>query len=50
MYGASFDCGIEKTGDNHVFKFYLESLSDEFLPAKEDLSKKKYRNFIRYSI
>lgn len=40
MYGASFDCGIEKTGDNHVFKFYLESLSDEFLPAKEDLSKK----------
>lgn len=40
MYGASFDCGIEKTGDNHVFKFYLEALSDEFLPAKEDLSKK----------
>ena len=22
MYGATFDCGIEKTGDNHVLKFY----------------------------
>lgn len=40
MYGASFDCGIEKTGDNHVFKFYLESLSDEFLPTKENIAKK----------
>ena len=23
MYGASFDCGVEKTGDNHIMKFYL---------------------------
>ena len=22
MYGASFDCGIEKMGDTHVLKFY----------------------------
>ena len=21
MYGAAFDCGIEKSGDNHIFKF-----------------------------
>ena len=21
MYGASFDCGVEKTGDNHILKF-----------------------------
>ena len=21
MYGASFDCGIEKIGDNHILKF-----------------------------
>ncbi len=40
MYGAVFDCGIEKTGDNHVFKFYLEALSDEFLPTEENLTKK----------
>ena len=32
MYGASFDCGIEKIGDNHVIKFYLESLNDNFIP------------------
>lgn len=32
MYGASFDCGIDKTGDNHILKFYLESINDKFLP------------------
>jgi len=34
MYGASFDCGVEKIGDNHVIKFYLESLNDNFIPQK----------------
>ena len=33
MYGASFDAGINKTGDNHILKFYLESVNDEFLPS-----------------
>lgn len=37
MYGASFDCGVEKTGDNHVMKFYLETLSEGFLPKPEKL-------------
>lgn len=32
MYGAGFDCGIDKTGDNHVIKFYLETLNDSFIP------------------
>ena len=32
MYGATFDCGISKTGDNHILKFYLESINDRFLP------------------
>ena len=40
MYGAYFNCGIEKTGDNQIIKFYLETISDEFLPEKEELSKK----------
>lgn len=40
MYGASFDCGIEKTGDNHIIKFYLEALNEEFLPEKEELTQK----------
>ena len=39
MYGAEFDCGIEKTGDNQVIKFYIEAVNDDFLPKKEDLLK-----------
>lgn len=37
LYGATFDLGIEKIGDNHVFKFYLETIADEFLPEKENI-------------
>ena len=40
MYGASFNCGIEKTGDNQIMKFYLEAINEEFLPEKEELTKK----------
>lgn len=40
MYGASFDCGIEKTGDNQIIKFYLETINEEFLPEQEELTKK----------
>lgn len=40
MYGASFNCGIEKIGENHIIKFYLETINDEFLPQKEDILKK----------
>lgn len=36
MYGADFDCGIEKIGDNHVIKFYLESLNDKFIPENNN--------------
>ena len=39
MYGASFDCGVEKTGDNQALKFYLETINDTFLPTKEDVIK-----------
>ncbi len=39
MYGASFDCGIEKMGDNHVLKFYLETINEEYLPKKEEILK-----------
>ena len=40
MYGADFNCGVEKTGDNQVLKFYLETLNDEYLPEKEYLLEK----------
>ena len=36
MYGASFDCGLDKTGDNHILKFYLESINDKFLPQTDE--------------
>lgn len=36
MYGASFDCGLDKTGDNQVFKFYIEVINDNFLPQQEE--------------
>ena len=36
MYGASFDCGVEKIGDNQVVKFYLETLNDTYLPEKNE--------------
>ena len=40
MYGAGFDCGLNKTGYNHVLKFYFESLNDEFIPkSSEDMLK-----------
>ncbi len=37
MYGASFDCGIDKTGDNQVLKFYLESINGKYLPNEEEI-------------
>ena len=32
MYGAEFNSGLDKIGRNHVLKFYIESVNDEFLP------------------
>lgn len=39
MYGASFDCGIDKMGDNQVLKFYIESINDNYTNNKEDILK-----------
>ncbi len=43
MYGSSFDCGIEKTGDTHTIKFYLEAINDEFLIEKENLLEESFK-------
>ena len=32
MYGASLDCGLDKTGDNQVIKLYIETINDKYLP------------------
>ena len=39
MYGASFDCGIDKIGNDQVLKFYLEVINNEYLPEGEDALK-----------
>lgn len=36
MYGASFDCGLDKMADNHILKFYLENINDNFLPETNE--------------
>lgn len=46
MYGASFNCGIDKTGDNQVLKFYLDSINNEYLPEKEDLFEKSVNTLL----
>ena len=40
MYGATFDCGLDKTGDNLILKFYIESVNDNFLPGENENLKK----------
>ena len=40
MYGADFDCGVEKSGNNQILKFYLESLNDNFVKEKENILEK----------
>ncbi len=48
MYGASFDCGLDKTGDNQVLKFYIEVINDDFLPQNNDeMLKKLYKNYLK---
>lgn len=39
MYGATFNLGIDKYGDNIVFKFYIESINNEFAFDNENILK-----------
>lgn len=39
MYGAGFDFGIDKIGDNQAIKFYIESISNSYALEKEDILK-----------
>ena len=41
MYGAEFDCGVDKTGDNQVLKYYIETINDNFLPQQNENMLKK---------
>lgn len=47
LYGASFDCGLDKTGDNQVLKFYIETVNDTFLPTtNENILKTAIQNLL----
>lgn len=40
MYGASYDCGIDKIGDNQAIKFFIETINDDYTFDKENLLEK----------
>lgn len=39
LYGAEFNSGIDKLGNNHIMKFYIESISDDFAYQKYEILK-----------
>ena len=46
MYGASFNCGIDKMGDNVVLKFYIESISTEYALENENILEMNLNNLL----
>lgn len=46
MYGASFNCGIDKFGDNIVLKFYIESISNEYALNNENILEMNIENLL----
>ena len=46
MYGASFNCGIDKTGDNIILKFYIESIRNEFALSGENILEMNISNLL----
>lgn len=46
MYGAAFNCGIDKMGDNVVLKFYIESISSEYALDGENILEMNLNNLL----
>ena len=46
MYGATFNCGIDKMGDNVVLKFYIESISSEYALEGENILEMNLNNIL----
>ena len=46
MYGASFNCGIDKMGDNVVLKFHIESISNEYALNGENILEMNLNNLL----
>ena len=39
LYGAAFECGIDKFGDNQILRFYMDSINDKFALNNEEILK-----------
>ena len=37
MYGAGFNCGVDKIGNYHILKFYLETIDNSYTLENENL-------------
>ena len=46
MYGASFNLGIDKSGDNIILKFYIETISNEYALDGENILKRNIENLL----
>lgn len=47
LYGAIFECGLDKTGDNQVIKLYIETINDKYLPQSgENMLKTAMNNLL----
>lgn len=42
LYGASFDCGVTKKGENQIIQFYLEYVSDKYTNSNTNLTQKAF--------
>ncbi len=42
LYGAAFDCGVTKKGENQIVQFYLDFISDKYANGKADLTNKAF--------
>ena len=46
MYGAEFNCGIDKMGDNIVLKFYIESIGNDYALNGENVLEMNISNLL----
>ena len=37
LYGAGFECGVDKYGDNQILRFYIDSINDKFALNNEKI-------------
>lgn len=42
LYGATFDCGVTKKGENQIVQFYLDFISDKYANGEADLTEKAF--------